>query len=48
MTHKEHVEALWRLSLQRTNVPQAPHWHIGFHEPVAQTPLMAYEEVSAQ
>lgn len=47
MTHKEHVEALWRLSLRRTDAPPAPHWHIGFHEPVATTPLVAYEEVGA-
>lgn len=46
MTQKEHVEALWRLSLQRTSAPPAPSWHIGFREPVAITPLAAYEEVA--
>jgi hypothetical protein len=46
MTQKEHVEALWRLSLQRTSAVPAPSWHIGFREPVAQTPLSAYEEVA--
>lgn len=45
MTQKQHVEALWRLSLQRTSAPPAPSWHIGFREPVATTPLAAYEEV---
>lgn len=48
MTHKEHVEALWRLSLQRTSAPPAPHWHIGFREAVATTPLTTYEEVAAR
>jgi len=46
MTQKEHVEALWRLSLKRTSIPPAPSWHIGFREPVAVTPLAAYEEVA--
>ena len=46
MTQKEHVEALWRLSLKRTIAPPAPSWHIGFREPVAVTPLAAYEEVA--
>jgi transposase len=46
MTHKEHVEALWRLSLKRTSAPPAPSWHIGFREPVATTPLTTYEEVA--
>jgi len=46
MAQKEHVEALWRLSLQRTSAPPAPSWHIGFREPVATTPLCAYEEVA--
>jgi len=47
MAQKEHVEALWRLSLQRTSsAPPAPSWHIGFREPVAITPLAAYEEVA--
>lgn len=46
MAHKEHVEALWRLSLQRPGAPPAPSWHIGFRESVAMTPLTAYEEVA--
>jgi transposase len=46
MTQKEHVEALWRLSLQRTTAPPAPSWHIGWREPAATTPLTAYEEVA--
>ena len=46
MTQKEHVEALWRLSSQRAPAPPAPHWHIGFREPVQTTPLTAYEEVA--
>lgn len=46
MAHKEHVEALWRLSLQRPGTPPAPSWHIGFRESVAMTPLTAYEEVA--
>lgn len=46
MTQKEHVEALWRLSLRRTSAPPAPSWHIGYREPVATTPLTTYEEVA--
>lgn len=46
MTQKEHIEALWRLSLLRTPAPPAPHWHIGFRQPVQTTPLVAYEEVA--
>lgn len=46
MTQKEHVEALWRLSLRRTIAPPAPSWHIGLREPVAVTPLTTYEEVA--
>jgi hypothetical protein len=46
MTQKEHVEALWRLSLKRATAPPAPSWHIGFRALVATTPLTAYEEVA--
>lgn len=46
MTQKEHVEALWRLSLKRTSAPPAPSWHIGFREPVATTALAVYEEAA--
>jgi len=46
MTQKEHIEALWRLSVQRTALPPAPSWHIGFRGPVAATPLSIYEEVA--
>lgn len=43
MTQKEHGAALWRRSLKRAAAPPAPSWHIGFREPVAVTPLTAYE-----
>lgn len=46
MTQKQHVEALWQLSLHRTSAPPAPHWHIGLRAPVQTTPLAAYEEVA--
>lgn len=46
MTHAEHIEALWRLSLQRTSALHVPHWQIGTHQSVATTPLVAYEEAS--
>lgn len=46
MVQKEHVEALWRLSLERRPAPPAPRWQIGLHESVATTPLSTYEEAA--
>lgn len=48
MTQQEHLAALWRLAVERAPAEAVPRWQIGFHEPVAATPLSAYEEVVAR
>lgn len=45
VAQKEHVDALWQLSLKRTAPPPSWSWSLDFQQAVAQTPLAAYEEV---
>lgn len=40
-----HIAALWKLSLQKTQVPP-PRWQLIFAQQVASTPLTAYQEVT--
>lgn len=40
-----HVQALWKLSLQKTKTP-VPHWEVTFREQVQAAPLAAYQELS--
>lgn len=46
LVQKEHLDALWRLSLKRSAPPPSCNWSLEFRQAVAQTPLAAYEEVS--
>jgi len=46
VAQKEHVDALWQLSLRRTAPPAAWNWSVHFQQAVAHTPLSAYEEVT--
>lgn len=41
-----HVEALWKLSLQRSATPAPPRWQLTFDQAVAATPLTIYQEAS--
>ncbi|MBI1748665.1 MAG: IS21 family transposase [Acidobacteria bacterium] len=43
MAAKEHLDALWKLSLARP-APTGPSWAVTFSETVATTPLTRYEE----
>jgi hypothetical protein len=38
-----HVQALWKLSLQKTKLP-VPRWQLTFKEEVQTTPLSLYEQ----
>lgn len=44
MTHKEHLDELWKLAMQRTPTPP-PSWRLTFDHAVAATPLERYERV---
>jgi transposase len=46
VTHKEHLDELWKLALQRTPTPP-PSWRMTFDHAVAATPLERYERVAA-
>lgn len=41
-----HIQALWRLSLQKTSKLPVPRWQLGFQEQVQATPLTAYQELN--
>jgi hypothetical protein len=43
MAKPEHIEALWKLSLNRP-APRAPHFELTFDEQVARADLSRYEE----
>ena len=45
VSHPEHIERLWQLSLNRP-APPAPNWQVTFAEPVQRPSLELYEEVS--
>lgn len=45
VTRKEHVQELWKLSLNRKESPPPYRWNVSFTNEVAQTPLHHYEEV---
>jgi hypothetical protein len=38
-----HLEAMWKLSLQRPKSPPPPRWQLTFDTGVQTTPLTAYE-----
>jgi len=42
VTHKEHLDELWKLAMQRTPTP-LPSWRLTFDNAVAATPLERYE-----
>lgn len=45
ITHKEHIDELWKLAMQRTPAP-LPNWRLTFDHAVAATPLDRYEKFS--
>lgn len=45
VTHKEHLDELWKLALQRTPTP-LPNWRLTFDHAVAATPLDRYEKIA--
>lgn len=45
MTKREHVEAMWKLSLGRA-IPPAPQWELTFKQNIAAVQLSIYEEVA--
>lgn len=42
----EHLQAIWKKSLERVPVPSA-QWQVRFDQSVAATPLSVYQEVLA-
>jgi hypothetical protein len=44
LTHKEHLDALWKLAMQRTPQP-LPSWKLTFDHAVAAAPLSLYEQL---
>ena len=45
LTHKEHIDELWKLTMQR--VPQPlPNWRLTFDHAVAATPLDSYQRLA--
>jgi transposase len=42
---KEHLAELWKLTAERTPLPQEPRWHLDLTPSVQQTPLAIFEEV---
>jgi hypothetical protein len=44
LTHKEHLDELWKLALQRAPAP-LPHWQLTFDHAVAATPLDRYQQL---
>ena len=45
ITHKEHLDELWELAMQRTPAP-LPDWRLAFDHAVAATPLQRYERAA--
>jgi hypothetical protein len=43
-THKEHLDELWKLALQRQPAP-LPNWRMTFDHTVAATPLDRYQQL---
>jgi hypothetical protein len=46
LTHKEHLDELWKLALAGTGQKQHPRWHVSWQGDVAVTPLSRYEEAA--
>ncbi len=44
LTHKEHLDELWKLALQRAPAP-LPNWQLTFDHAVAATPLDRYQQL---
>jgi len=45
LTHKEHLDELWKLALQRSPAP-LPSWRLTFDHTVAVTPLDCYQRLA--
>lgn len=46
ITHKEHLDELWKLAVQRTATPP-PNWRLTFDHAAAATPLECYQRMAA-
>jgi hypothetical protein len=45
VVEKEHLAELWKLTAERTPVPNEPRWQLDLTPSVQQLPLAAFEEV---